>query len=103
MKEIRYLGEAEQQIKQLQEWRGLGETFNYCGILLTVIGYYVVEYPLAKEQMKYIPVVLRDYTVEIRVPMLRTEYFSEVKGGFVAKDFTFDMLEVLKVHNLCMP
>ena len=53
MKEIRYLGEAEQQIKQLQEWRGLGKTFNYCGTLLTVIGYYVVEHPLAKEQMKY--------------------------------------------------
>ena len=101
MKEIRYLGEAEQQIKQLQEWIGLGKTFNYCGALLTVIGHYVVEHPLAKEQMKYIPVVLHDYDVDIRVPMLRTEYFSEVKGEFVAKNFTFDMLGVLKVQNQC--
>lgn len=102
MKEIRYIGDAEQQIKQLQEWCELGVTFNYCGTLLTVIGYYVVEHPLAKEQMKYIPAVLYDYGVDIRVPMLRTEYFSEVKGEFVAKDFTFDMLGVLKVQNQCI-
>lgn len=102
MKEVRYIGDAEQQIKQLQEWRGLGKTFNYCGTLLTVIGYYVVEHPPAKEQMKYIPVVLHDYGVDIRVPMLRTEYFSEVKGEFVTKDFTFDMLDVLKVQNQCI-
>lgn len=101
MKETRYVGDAEQQIRQLQEWRGLGKTFNYCGALLTVIGHYTVEHPLAKEQMKYIPVLSYDYEVDIRVPALRTEYFSEVKGEFIPKDFSFEMFRVLKEQNPC--
>lgn len=101
MSEIRYIDGAEQKIKQLRDWRGLGEMFSYCGVVLTVVGHYKTSHPLAEEQLKYIPVPIYDYTVDIRTPLLRAECFSEVKGEFISKDFSFDMLEVLKVQNQC--
>lgn len=103
MKEVRYIGEDEETIKKLQAWCGLGRTFKYCGTMLTVIGHYKVSHPLAAEQLKHIPVPIYNFDVEIRTPLLRAEFFSVTKGEFIYKDFTFDMLEVLKVHNPCMP
>lgn len=93
---IKYNGDNFERIQELKEFCDIGDSFNYMGYKMLVLKHYTVDY--GYQLNREFP-FQKDYTTEIRFPLLQTEYINPVTGQFEKKDFTYSQLGILRKQN----
>ncbi len=95
--EIIYHGRDQEKIQELKDFCDIGDYFNYMGYNMMVLKHYTVDY-IYKDTRGF--PLEKDYSKEIRFPLLQTEFVNPVTGSFEKRDFIYSHLEILKKQNI---
>lgn len=94
---VTYHGRNQEKIQELKDFCDIGDYFNYMGYDMWVIKHYTVDY--IYKDTRVFPLE-KDYSKEIRFPLLQTEFVNPVTGSFEKRDFNYSHLEILRKQNI---
>lgn len=97
--EIIYHGRDQEKIQELKDFCDIGDYFNYMGYNMMVLKHYTVDYSYNVTR-NHSGILEKDYSKEIRFPLLQTEFVNPVTGSFEKRDFIYSHLEILKKQNI---
>lgn len=97
--EIIYHGRDQEKIQELKDFCDIGDYFNYMGYNMMVLKHYTVDY-IYNVTRNHSGILEKDYSKEIRFPLLQTEFVNPVTGSFEKRDFIYSHLEILKKQNI---
>ena len=97
--EIIYHGRNQEKIQELKDFCDIGDYFNYMGYNMMVLKHYTVDYSYNVTR-NHSGILEKDYSKEIRFPLLQTEFVNPVTGSFEKRDFIYSHLEILKKQNI---
>ena len=97
--EIIYHGRNQEKIQELKDFCDIGDYFNYMGYDMWVIKHYTVDYSYNVNR-NHSGLLEKDYSKEIRFPLLQTEFVNPVTGSFEKRDFNYSHLEILRKQNI---